>query len=149
VLQSPVGYTTKSNVTSSAITGATATKLLGPGTNATYTGTALNNDNTSGTAAAITAATQLVGTAGATSNDLATVTTNGSNFTVNGKSITFSTSQTTSTTDSAGNVTIGIGAGSTLMVQSVLTAIDGITNSSTASTVSAAGKRLRRSAARR
>src|SRR5246127_3415568 len=39
VLQSPVGYTTKSNVTSAAITGATATNLLGPGTNATVTGT--------------------------------------------------------------------------------------------------------------
>jgi flagellin len=81
----------------------------------------------------------LVGTACTTSNDLATAITNGSNFTVNGKSITFSTSQTTSTTDSAGNVTIGIGAGSTLTVQSVLTAIDGITGSSTASTV-ASGK---------
>src|ERR1700693_3855304 len=32
VLQSPVGYTTKSNVTSTAITGATANNLLGPGT---------------------------------------------------------------------------------------------------------------------
>ena len=31
VLQSPVGYSTKSNVTSTAITGATATNLLGPG----------------------------------------------------------------------------------------------------------------------
>src|SRR6202040_3515455 len=41
VLQSPVGYTTKSNVTSTAITGATATNLLGSGTNATVTGGAI------------------------------------------------------------------------------------------------------------
>src|ERR1700756_43007 len=81
VLQSPVGYTTKSNVTSAAITGATATNLLGPGTNATVTGTAKLNDNT-GTAVAISASTQLVGTAGASSNDLGTPPTNGSSFTV-------------------------------------------------------------------
>src|SRR4030088_758960 len=37
VLQTPVGYSTKSNVTSTAITGATATNLLGPGSNATVT----------------------------------------------------------------------------------------------------------------
>src|SRR5258707_14525218 len=47
VLQSPVGYSTKSNVTSAAIPGATATNLLGTAfTNATVTGTAVNNDNT-------------------------------------------------------------------------------------------------------
>src|ERR1700680_3773001 len=44
VLQSPVGYSTKSNVTSAAITGATASNLLGPGTNTTVTGTAVNNN---------------------------------------------------------------------------------------------------------
>src|ERR1700733_3463559 len=92
VLQSPVGYSTKSNVTSTAITGATANNLLGPGTNNTVTGTAKLNDNT-GTAVAIPAATQLVGTAGAASDDLGTPPTNGSSFTVDGKSITFSTSQ--------------------------------------------------------
>src|ERR1700758_4582205 len=41
VLQSPVGYSTKSNITSAAITGATAQNLLGPGTNNTVTGTAI------------------------------------------------------------------------------------------------------------
>ena len=56
-------------------------------------------------------------------------------LTVNGKTITFSTAQTTSTTDSSGNVTIGIGPTSTLTVQSVLSAIDGITGATTASTV--------------
>jgi flagellin len=42
VLQTPVGYSTKSNLTSAAITGATANNLLGtgsPATNATVTGT--------------------------------------------------------------------------------------------------------------
>src|SRR5215467_13263725 len=44
VLQSPVGYSTKSTITSAAITGATANNLLGTGyTNNTVTGTAVNN----------------------------------------------------------------------------------------------------------
>src|SRR5271163_4297366 len=63
VLQSPVGYSTKSNVTSAAITGATADNLLGPGSNASVTGSVVDNDNTS-TSVAITASTLLVGTAG-------------------------------------------------------------------------------------
>src|SRR6202012_1577270 len=109
-----------------------------PGTNATVTGTAKLNDNT-GTAVAISASTQLVGTAGASSNDLATPPTNGSSFTVDGKSITFSTSQTDVTTDSSGNVTIGIQTGSTLTVGDVLHAIDGITGATTASTVNSSG----------
>ena len=72
VLQSPVGYSTKSNVVSAAITGATATNLLGTATSNNHvTGTAVTNDATTG-AAAITASTQLVGTAGSTSNDLQT-----------------------------------------------------------------------------
>jgi flagellin len=131
VLQSPVGYTTKSNVTSTAITGATANNLLGPGTNATVTETAVNNNLT--TPAAITAATKLV--SAANSDTLATTPANGSSFTVDGKSITFSTGQTIVTTDATGNVTIGVGAGSTATVQTVLSAIDGITGTATASTV--------------
>src|SRR5215470_3986460 len=47
VLQSPTGYTTKSNVSSATITGATAQNLLGSSTNASVTGSAVNNDNTS------------------------------------------------------------------------------------------------------
>ena len=96
VLQAPTGYSTKSTVSSTAITGATADNLLGNGVNATVTGTALNNDNT-GTAAAITAATQLVGTAGTGSNDLATAPANGSSLVVDGKTITFSTAQVATT----------------------------------------------------
>src|SRR6202046_1267518 len=45
VLQSPVGYSTKSNVTSTAIAGATANNLLGNGVNATVTGTALTDSD--------------------------------------------------------------------------------------------------------
>jgi flagellin-like hook-associated protein FlgL len=132
VLQSPVGYSTKSNVTSATITGATANNLLGPGSNNTVTGTAVNNHLT--TPVAITAATLLVSATNA--DTLAATPTNGSSFTVDGKSITFSTSQTSVTTDASGNVTIGVGTGSTLTVGDVLKAVDGITGATTASTVS-------------
>ncbi|QOZ44176.1 flagellar protein [Bradyrhizobium sp. CCBAU 53340] len=139
VLQSPTGYSTKSTVTSTAITGATASNLLGTGyTNNTAVGTAVLNDNT-GTAVNITASTQLVGTAGATSDDLSTAITNGSVLTVNGKTITFDNTVTTSTQDAAGNFTIGIKSTSTLTVGTVLSAIDTITGTGTASTV-ASGK---------
>ncbi len=138
VLQAPTGYSTKSSVTTAAITGATANNLLGAGTNNTVTGTTIKNDNT--TSVDITAATQLVGTASGTSNDLATAITNGSVLSIDGKNITFSTAQTTTTTDGSGNVTIGTGTGSTATVQTVLTAIDGITGASTASTVNGTGQ---------
>jgi hypothetical protein len=139
VLQAPTGYSTKSSVTATAITGATANNLLGTGTNATTApGTTIKNDNT--TSVDITAATQLVGTASGTSNDLATAITNGSVLTVDGKNITFSTGQVTTTSDGSGNVTIGTGAGSTATVQTVLSAIDGITGASTASIVNGSGQ---------
>src|SRR6266478_5233870 len=70
VLQSPTGYSTKSNISSAVIPSATAQNLLGNNTNATVTGTAVNNDNLSG--AAITGSTLLSGTGSSTSNDLAT-----------------------------------------------------------------------------
>ena len=137
VLQSPVGYSTKSNVVSAAITGATATNLLGTATaNNHVTGTAVTNDATTG-AAGISATTLLVGTAGSSSNDLQSPgITNGSTLSIDGKTITFSTAQTTASTDGSGNVTIGIGTGSTLKVSDVLSAIDSITGTSAASSVS-------------
>src|ERR1051326_6549344 len=55
VLQTPTGYSTKSNVTSVALTGATASNLVNSSSTAA-TGPVVNNDNT-GTAAAITTAT--------------------------------------------------------------------------------------------
>src|SRR5712671_6652978 len=89
VLQSPVGYSTKSNVTSAAITGATANNLLGTSnTNATVTGTAVNNDNTA-SAVAITGSTLLSGTGSSTSDDLASGITTGDTLTVNGTTFTF------------------------------------------------------------
>src|SRR3954467_3812958 len=70
VLQSPTGYSPKSNVTSAAAPGATANNLLGTAyPNNTVTGTVVNNDDTGG-AQPITGATKLVGTAGAGSDDL-------------------------------------------------------------------------------
>ncbi|UGY18422.1 flagellin [Bradyrhizobium septentrionale] len=134
-LQAAVGYSQKSQVTTAVVTGATTDDIRGTATysNATLAGTAVNNNLT--TPAAITTATKLVSATNA--DTLATTPTGVIN--VNGKSITFSTSQTTSTTDSAGNVTLGTGTGSTLTVGDLLTAIDGITGAATASTVSAGG----------
>jgi hypothetical protein len=133
VLQAPTGYTTKSNATSAAITGANANNLLGSGINATATGTAVNNQL--GTPAPITASTLLVGASGTNSLAAANQPTDGSVLKINNNTITFSSSQTTTTTDANGNVTIGIGAGSQESIQSVLTAIDGITGSAVPSTV--------------
>jgi flagellin-like hook-associated protein FlgL len=136
VLQTPVGYSTKSNITSSAISGATAANLLGPGSNATVTGTAVLNNLT--TPVAITSATQLV--SAANSNTLAATPGNNTNLIVDGKTITFSTGQTTVTNDGNNDFTIGVGAGSTASVQTVLTAVDAITGTSVASTVNGSGK---------
>ena len=137
VLQAPTGYTTKSNVTSAAIPGADANNLLGPGVNATATGAVVNNL----VPATITVNTKLVGAAGSDSlgTQAAPAIANNSVLKINNNTITFSTGQTTTTTDANGNVTIGIGAGSQETVQSVLTAIDGITGTATPSTVSAGG----------
>ena len=87
VLQSPVGYDTKSNVTSATVTGATATNLLNFATGP-LTGSAVKNDNQT-SAVAITGSTLLSGTAGATSNDLATSLTTGDSLVVNGVTFTF------------------------------------------------------------
>jgi flagellar hook protein FlgE len=112
-----------------------AVGTLSPFTNATATGTQILNDNT-GSAAPINANTLLVGTAGPSSDDLATAITNGSTLVVDGTTITFSTGQTNVTGAGTTNVTIGIGAGSTLKVGDVLSVIDGITHTTVASTVS-------------
>ena len=133
VLQAPTGYTTKSNVTSSAIAGATANNLLGPNVNATVTGTAV--DNQAGTPAPITAATLLVGTSPSDSLPTASAIAPGSVLHINNNTITFVTTQTTTTTDANGNVTIGIGSNSQETVGSVLSAIDSITGATTPSTV--------------
>jgi len=87
VLQSAVGYSTKSNVTSAALTGATATSLVAASTTA-VTGSAALNDNTSA-AVAITGATKLSGTAGTASDNLASNITTGDTLVVNGTTFTF------------------------------------------------------------
>jgi flagellin len=137
VLQAPTGYTTKSNVTAAAIPGANANNLLGPGVNATAAGAPVNNL----VPATITVNTKLVGAAGSDSlgTQAAPAIANNSVLKINNNTITFSTAQTTTTTDANGNVTIGIGNGSQETVQSVLSAIDGITGTSAPSTVSAGG----------
>jgi flagellin len=125
VLQSPVGYSTKSNVTSTALTGATGTNLLGASSTA-VTGTAVNNDAT--TAVAITGATLLSGTAGTTSNDLSTGFTTGDTLTVNGTTFTFV----------AGSTSTGTTIGVTDTVTHLLSTIDsaaGITSSITAGAI--------------
>ncbi len=125
VLQSPVGYSTKSTITSAAITGATANNLLGTGgTNATVTGSSVSNDNT--TAAAISGSTLLSGTGGSTSNDLASAITTGDTLTVDGTTFTFVAGTTSSGTN------IGIGNSLTHL----LSAIDTVTGASTASSIS-------------
>src|SRR5581483_9971035 len=133
VLQSPTGYDTKSQISSAVIPGATANNLLGSALNNTVTGTAVSNNLS--TPVVITAATKLV--SAANSDTLAATPTNGSSFTVDGKTITFSTAQTTITTDTSGNYTIGVGTGSNLTVGDVLHAIDSITGAGTPSSVNA------------
>jgi flagellin len=110
VLQSPVGYTTKSNVTSNAITGATATNLLASSTTASV-GTALSNNDT--TSVAVTGATLLSGTSTATSNDLASAFTTTDTLVINGTTFTFSAGTTSSGT------TIGIGDSVTDLISTI------------------------------
>ncbi len=123
VLQTPTGYSTKSNVTSAALTGATATNLLG-GVSST-TGSAVNNDN--GTPAAITTTTKLSGTASSTSNDLSTAFTTTDTLVVNGTTFSF-VAGTTST-----GTSIGIGDN----VGDLLAAINAVTGGSSSITAGA------------
>jgi flagellin len=117
VLQSPVGYSTKSNVTSAAITGATASNLLDFSTTSA-TGSAENSDNT--TTAAINASTALSGgTASSTSNDLiaSDAFTTTDTLVVNGTTFSFVAGSTSTGTS------IGIGDN----VGDLLSAIDKVT----------------------
>jgi flagellin len=126
VLQAPAGYTTKSNVTSAVITGATANNLLGTGTlNNSVTGSVVKNNLT--TSVAITGATTL---SGATNSDsLSSAITTGDTLVVNGTTFTFVAGTTSSGTN--------IGVGDT--VAHLLSAIDTVTGAGTASSVSTSG----------
>jgi flagellin len=118
VLQTSTGYDTKSNVTSTALSNATSTNLLGAATTP-FTGSAVDNDNTT-TAAPITGATLLSGTAGTSSNDLASSITTGDTLVVNGTTFTFVAGTTSSGTS--------IGIGDT--VADMLSAIDQVSGAS-------------------
>ena len=105
VLQSPVGYSTKSNVTSAAIPGATATNLLGStaATSGTVTAGAFTTLNVSNTGAA-TAAAPITGSAF-------------TNLDVSSGSVVFSLNvdgTTKAINIDAANVTAFTGAGGTL-----------------------------------
>jgi flagellin len=88
VLQTPIGYSAKSSVSTTAVTGATANNLLGTGTgytDATFTGTVENNNLT--TPAHITTSTAL---ATATNTDTLTAGfATGDTLTVDGHTLTF------------------------------------------------------------
>ncbi|WP_315758318.1 flagellar protein, partial [Bradyrhizobium sp. SZCCHNRI2007] len=126
VLQSAVGYSTKSNVTSAALTGASATDLLGCSSTA-VTGSVVNNDNTS-SAVAITGSTKLSGTAGTASNNLATGITSGETLVVNGTTFTFVTGTSSSGTN------IGIGDSVSNLLSAIQTQT-GVTASITAGAI--------------
>ena len=155
-LQTPVGYSQKSSVTSIAIPGATADNLLGtPGApvDATYAGAAADITQTAAFVSAPLAGTGTplkTGTAGAFANAATqlnqltngTVATStgpvaGDTFTVNGKTVTFGANGVPSE-DASGNWTIGLDQ----TIGTVLSTIDtitGNTNPANASTISAAG----------
>src|SRR5579871_1688887 len=101
VLQSPTGYTTKSNVTSQTLTGSSAANLLAAQSNP-ITGTVVATDATTGTGP-ITTSTTLSGTAGSSTNDLASAITATDTLVVNGVTFTFTTGTSSSGTS------IGIG----------------------------------------
>ncbi|MDB5511538.1 MAG: flagellin [Enterovirga sp.] len=129
-LQTTVGYSAKSSIAATAITGATASNLLGNATSASVDGTAVttakartaytaatvtaasavNNDNT-GTAAAITTSTKLTGTAGSSSDALSSKITTSDTLTVNGKTITFAAGSA----PAAGAVAAGSGVSGNLV----------------------------------
>jgi hypothetical protein len=129
VLQTSVGYDTKSSVTSAAITGATAGNLLGTTTYASAAATA-GSVAADAKTSTVTSATTLLSGGTSSVDGLTTSLTSSSTLTVNGKSITFSTSASTSTSASGGVINLTTGT-----VGDVLTAIDQITGTATASTI--------------
>ena len=118
VLQAPTGYSTKSNVTSTAITGATANNLLGPATAATVTGTAIPG-------AALTT-TKL--------SALTTPITAGESVTVDGQTISFAASGGNTVTSAGGSLDL-----TTATVGDLLAAVDTITGATAGSSTLSAG----------
>jgi flagellin len=129
VLQTSVGYSTKSSVTSSAITGATADNLLGTApTGVLVTGSAVNNNLTA--AVAITGATTLSGAAN--TDSLSTALTTGSTLTVDGTTFTFVAGSSSTGTS--------IGIGDT--VTHLLAAIDAVTGATGSNASSVVGGKV-------
>jgi flagellin len=121
VLQSPVGFSTKSNVTSTAITGATANNLLGPATNNTVTG---------GVIAGATALTTKL-------SALTTAITTTDSLTIDGKTISFTNSGGNNVTSNGGSLDL-----TNATVGDLLSAIDGITGAGGATASTLAGTKL-------
>ena len=119
VLQAPTGYSTKSSVTATAITGATANNLLGPGTANTVTGTAIPG------AAATT--TKL--------SALTTAITTADSLTIDGKTISFTNSGGNTVTSAGGSLDL-----TNATVGDLLAAVDTITGAGTGSSTLVAGK---------
>src|ERR1700730_5821663 len=120
VLQSPVGYTTKSNVTSAAIAGATATNFLGTSraeTGGRFTGAAATNNQA--TPAAITGSTVLQ--TASNSDTLSSGFAANDTITVDGQTLTFVASGASGANQI--NVTDNVGT--------LLSKIDGLSGGST------------------
>jgi flagellar hook protein FlgE len=134
--QSPLVLgTPASPFTNSKVTGKAAASTSGPITGGTFLsntahGTAVGSTvtNQATPAAPITGATMLTGTA--PSDSLGTTFAAGDTLTVNGKTITFSSTAVTSTSSSGGTINLGTGT-----VQDVLTAIDQISGTTAASSI--------------
>ena len=131
-LQTQVGYSTKSSVTTAAITGATANDLLA-GVASTVTGSAVQNSLT--VPVAITGATLLAG--GANTDSLSTDLLAADSLTINGIAINFNSGGGTSGSATAGTLDLDV---TTADVGDILSAIDAITGTTTPSTVSATGQ---------
>jgi flagellin-like hook-associated protein FlgL len=126
VLQTPVGYSTKSSITSAAITGANANNLLGTGTAAasgTVTAAAFTPLNVSGTGAAATAAAPDTGTGFVSPVDLSGANTASFTLNVDGtsKSITLNTAAVAAFTTAGGTIS---GTNATLTATDISKIID-------------------------
>src|SRR5207302_8516762 len=131
-LQTTVGYSTKANITSGAITSngiavsSNDLRGLGTVTNTAIAGAIVNKGAGPGTLATTDFLTAIGTGAGAAAGN---VLADGDSLTINGKTITFnlanSTTTLTSSTDASGNITLyANSAGTKAKVSDLLTAID-------------------------
>jgi flagellin len=120
VLQSPVGYSTKSNVTATAITGATANNLLGT----QATASSVTGGNVAGAAATTTLLTGLT-----------SAITTADSLTIDGKTITFANSGGNTVTANGGSLDL-----TTATVGDLLAAVDTVTGATSGSSTLAGTK---------